>query len=128
MMQEHTGTSSYHDQGLSNFNRPKSPQTHFPLRLEDGLIGLPPGVASHSEDIFDELNCLNLNITIPAGANERSNLPVLIYIHGGGGFSGSNGDWWCDGGSIVKRSMEIGKPVIAVTIKYVSHLHRCSIT
>jgi len=59
-----------------------------------------------------------LNITTPAGVNEKSKLPVLIYIHGGGGFSGSNGDWWTDGGSIVKRSMEIGKPVVAVAIKY----------
>jgi Carboxylesterase family len=105
---------------LSNFHRPKCPQPQFPLRLEDELIGLPPGVVSHSEDVFDEFNCLNLNVTTPAGASETSNLPVLIYIHGGGGFSGSNGDWWCDGGSIVKRSMEIGKPVISVVIKYVS--------
>ncbi|PMD40957.1 alpha/beta-hydrolase [Hyaloscypha variabilis F] len=97
---------------------PKCPQPQFPLRLEDGLIGLPPGVATHSEDNFDEYNCLNLNITTPAGANERSNLPVLIYIHGGGGFSGSNGDWWTDGGSIVKRSTEIAKPVVAVAINY----------
>ncbi|KAE9368039.1 alpha/beta-hydrolase [Stipitochalara longipes BDJ] len=97
---------------------PKCPQRHFPLRLEDELIGLPPGVATHSEDIFDEYNCLNLNITTPAGVNEKSNLPALVYIHGGGGFSGTNGDWWCDGGSIVKRSMEIGKPVIAVAINY----------
>jgi carboxylesterase type B len=65
-----------------------------------------------------------LNITTPAGANERSNLPVLIYIHGGGGFSGSNGDWWTDGGSIVKRSTEIAKPVVAVAIKYVFPLER----
>jgi hypothetical protein len=105
--------------GLSNSRRPKCPQPPFPLRLEDELIGLPPGVASHSEDIFDEFNCLNLNVTTPAEASATSNLPVLIYIHGGGGFSGSNGDWWCDGGSIVKRSMEIGKPVISVVIKYV---------
>jgi carboxylesterase type B len=110
-------------QDLSNFNRPKCPQPQFPLRVEDGLIALPPGLATHSEDIFDEFNCLNLNITSPAGANERSELPVLIYIHGGGGFSGSNGDWWCDGGSIVKRSMEIGRPVIAIAIKYTSLLN-----
>ncbi len=103
---------------FSKCRRPKCPQAQFPLRLEDGLIGLPHGAASHSKDIFDEFNCVNLNITTPAGVSEKSNFPVLIYIHGGGGFSGSNGDWWCDGGSIVKRSMEIGKPVVAVAIKY----------
>jgi carboxylesterase type B len=76
-------------------------------------------VESHSEDIFDEFSCLNLNITTPTGAKEGDNLPVMVYIYGGGGFSGSNGDWWCDGGSIVKRSMEIGKPIVMVAIKYV---------
>lgn len=103
---------------LTNY-RPKFPQPHFPLRLEDGLIGLPYGLASHSPDIFDEFNCLNLNITTPAGINSDSDRPVMVYIHGGGGFSGSNGDWWCDGASLVKRSIEIGKPIVAVAIKYV---------
>jgi carboxylesterase type B len=87
--------------------------------LEDGLIHLPAGVGSHSEDIFDEFSCLNLNITTPAGTKQGDDLPVMVYIHGGGGFSGSNGDWWCDGGSIVKRSVEIGKPIVIVAIKYV---------
>lgn len=123
-MQPLMGMSFFMIQDSSNLCRPKCPQPQFPLRLEDGLIGLPPGIATHSQDIFDEFDCLNLNITTPAGANEKSDLPVFIYIHGGGGFSGSNGDWWCDGGSIVKRSMEIGKPVIAVAIKYMLFSHR----
>jgi len=74
-------------------------------------------VGSHSEDIVDEISCLNLNITTPAGANEGDDLPVMVYIHSGGGVSGSNGDWWCDGGNIVRRSLEIGKPIVMVAIK-----------
>lgn len=85
--------------------------------MEDGLIGLPREKASHAEDIFDEFNCLNLNITTPDGSNKNSKLPVMVYIHGGGGWSGANSDWWCDGKSIVKQSMRIGKPVVHVAIK-----------
>jgi carboxylesterase type B len=81
------------------------------------LIGLPPGVASNAEDIFDEFECLNLNITMPAGATSESNLPVLVNVHGGGCFTGSNSDWWNDGGSIVKRSIDAGKPIVHVNIK-----------
>jgi acetyl esterase/lipase len=101
---------SQQNSSLKFNTRAKCPQTFYPLRLEDGLIHLPAGVGSHSEDIFDEFSCLNLNITTPAGTKQGNDLPVMVYIHGGGGFSGSNGDWWCDGGSIVKRSIEIGNP------------------
>jgi hypothetical protein len=34
----------------------------------------------------------------------------MVYIHIEGGYSGSNGDWCCDGANTVKRSMENGKP------------------
>ncbi|PVH79021.1 alpha/beta-hydrolase [Cadophora sp. DSE1049] len=97
---------------------PKCPQPPQTVRLEDSLIGLPASITSHQPDIFSEFECLNLNITTPAGAKAGDNLPVLVYVHGGGGFSGSNSDWWCDGGSIVKRSVEIAKPVIMVAINY----------
>ncbi|KAF7863066.1 hypothetical protein EAF04_007149 [Stromatinia cepivora] len=97
---------------------PKCPQATIPVRMEDGLIGIPKEVASHAEDIFDEFNCLNLNITTPDGSNESSKLPVIVYIHGGGGWSGANSDWWCDGGSIVKQSIKIGKPIVHVAINY----------
>lgn len=94
--------------------------------MEDGLIGLPPHLASHVEDVYDEFNCLHLNITSPNNARKGSNLPVMVYIHGGGGRSGANSDWWCDGGSLVKKSVELGKPVIMIAIKlassFISHL------
>jgi carboxylesterase type B len=96
---------------------PKCPQPIFPVRMEDALIQIPTGLASHAEDVFDEFECLNLNITTPAGSNETSQLPVLIYIHGGGGFSGANSDWWCDGSSIVAESIKFGKPIVMVAIK-----------
>ncbi|KAM3068038.1 hypothetical protein ACMFMG_011086 [Clarireedia jacksonii] len=97
---------------------PKCPQPIFPKRMEDALIEVPTGFAAHSEDVFDEFECLNLNITTPAESNEASQLPVLIYIHGGGAFSGANSDWWCDGNSIVAESIRLGKPIVMVAINY----------
>lgn len=37
-----------------------------------------------NESFVDELNCCNLHITLPAGCTPTSNLPVLVFIHGGG--------------------------------------------
>ncbi|KAH6690794.1 Alpha/Beta hydrolase protein, partial [Leptodontidium sp. MPI-SDFR-AT-0119] len=110
--------TSFEKQTDSTRYGPKCPQPPQTARLEDTLIGLPASIASHQPDTFSEFQCLNLNITTPAGAKAGDDLPVLVYVHGGGGFSGSNSDWWCDGGSIVKRSVEIGKPIITVAINY----------
>ena len=82
--------------------------------MEDALIGIPAPIDPAT---FDEFNCLNLNINIPAGTKAGDDLPVMVYVHGGGGFSGSNADWWCDGGSMVKRSVEIGRKVIVIAVK-----------
>ncbi|GIK05682.1 hypothetical protein Aspvir_009795 [Aspergillus viridinutans] len=37
-----------------------------------------------------DLNCLNLNITVPAGTTGTSKLPVFLFIHGGGLVLGAN--------------------------------------
>lgn len=97
--------------------RPKCPQPSLPTRLEDPLIGVTSAKAQHATDTFSEFECLNLNIIAPAGQRFGSDLPVMVYIHGGGGYSGANSDWWCDGGSLVKRSLNEGKGVIHVALK-----------
>ncbi|KUJ07176.1 alpha/beta-hydrolase [Mollisia scopiformis] len=94
---------------------PTCPQPLFPTRMEEALIGIPSPI---DPSTFDEFECLNLNITVPANTKPNAGLPVMVYVHGGGGFTGSNADWWCDGGGIVKRSVEIGKPVVVVAINY----------
>lgn len=97
---------------------PKCPHTNFPIRMEDALIGVTPDLATHQAHIFDEFECLNLNITTPAHVHRGSSLPVMLYIHGGGGHSGANSDWWNDGTSIVKQSIALGKPIVSVAINY----------
>ncbi|KAH7327085.1 Alpha/Beta hydrolase protein [Rhexocercosporidium sp. MPI-PUGE-AT-0058] len=99
--------------------RSKCPQNVTDTRIEEILIGTPPGkVPENMPDLFDEYHCLNLNITTPPGAREGNDYPVLVYIHGGGGSSGSNSDWWCDPSGLVSKSITMDKPVVVVAINY----------
>ncbi|KAI0070994.1 carboxylesterase [Panus rudis PR-1116 ss-1] len=81
------------------------------------LFGLTPDAVPHQALKQDEFECLNLNITVPADATSTSHLPVMLWIHGGG-VRGSGSHWLYDGGAFVQKSMQIGKPVILVTINY----------
>jgi carboxylesterase type B len=86
--------------------------------LEGDLIGTPPKFPpQNAPDVFDEFECLNLNITTPPNSHEGSDFPVMVYIHGGGGYAGSNSDWWCDGGALVSKSIAMEKPIVHVAIK-----------
>ncbi|TFY54861.1 hypothetical protein EVG20_g9537 [Dentipellis fragilis] len=64
-----------------------------------------------------ESECLNLNITCPAGLTSESALPVMIWIHGGGA-RGSGSQWLYDGGALVQSSIRMGKPVVLVTFNF----------
>lgn len=59
---------------------------------------------------------LNLSVTVPETGNSKP-LPVFVFIHGGGLATGS-GTWpQYDHAAIVRRSAELGKPVIGVNFK-----------
>ncbi|KAJ4212289.1 hypothetical protein NW759_011677 [Fusarium solani] len=62
--------------------------------------------------------CLNMNITVPQEASPSSKFPVMVFIHGGGFFTGAN--WWpqVDTKQIVRLSIQQGKPIIAININY----------
>lgn len=87
--------------------------------MEQGLIQhlLPkpefPGVS--------DVDGLSLNLTVPGNVENIANLrdlPVLTFIHGGGFAVG--GSWWpqYDLAKFVKLSVDLGKPVIAISINY----------
>lgn len=69
--------------------------------------------------VYPELSedCLYLNIVRPSGYASQ-NLPVALWIHGGGLAEGSGIDQRYNLSFIVKRSVDIGKPIIAVSINY----------
>ncbi|KAF2966150.1 hypothetical protein GQX73_g7433 [Xylaria multiplex] len=72
--------------------------------------------------VESEFDCLNLNIVRPstaglsrAGIHESATLPVLVWIHGGGG---TGSDPLNDPGRLVLRSLEIGSPIIAALLNF----------
>jgi carboxylesterase type B len=59
-------------------------------------------------------DCLNLNVYAPSHATPESNLPVMVYIYGGGFTVGSSAIPLYDGKFII----DAGGDVIVVTINY----------
>ena len=62
------------------------------------------------------IDSLNLNITVPDIETKRQ-LPVLVFIHGGGFLMGSSHWPQYDPSRLVKLSVETESPVIAINIK-----------
>ncbi|KAJ6597386.1 Alpha/Beta hydrolase protein [Mycena sp. CBHHK59/15] len=61
--------------------------TEYPNFCIQGSTGFGDAGGAGTED------CLKVNIYAPAGAKAGSNLPVLVYIHGGGYFYGNPRNW-----------------------------------
>lgn len=84
----------------------------FPTSVLGELSNIPifQKITNAGED------CLTLDIRRPAGTKAGANLPVLVWIFGGGFEQGSSGMY--DGSSIVSASVELDMPVIFVTMNY----------
>lgn len=63
-------------------------------------------------------DCLNLNVVRPEGAYPGLDLPVLVWIYGGGWRQGSNRDPEFNTSYMVQTSVEIGHSIIVVSINY----------
>jgi carboxylesterase type B len=66
-------------------------------------------------------DCLNLNVIRPSKANstaEKDGLPVLVWIFGGGLYTGSTADPQYNLSGVVKVSQDLGQPIIAVSLNY----------
>ncbi|EON99732.1 putative carboxylesterase family protein [Phaeoacremonium minimum UCRPA7] len=61
-------------------------------------------------------DCLSLNVIRPSG--DLKDLPVLVWIYGGGLYTGSTADPQYNLSGIVKLSQEMGQPLIAVDMNY----------
>ncbi|KAF2750997.1 carboxylesteras-like protein [Sporormia fimetaria CBS 119925] len=77
-------------------------------------VRLHPEVPAHSD-----LDGLNLNITVPSEVlNGAKDLPLYVFIHGGGFAVGPSWYPHYNTTPLVKFSSEIGKPIIGVSINY----------
>jgi carboxylesterase type B len=88
-----------------------------------GDVTLPCEMGQGETEEMDEFECLHVNVTIPKpGPGERESsgksLPVFVWVHGGGLSVGSNNWPQYDLQRFVDRSVEIGKPVVAVAMNY----------
>ncbi|KAJ7765364.1 Alpha/Beta hydrolase protein [Mycena metata] len=65
-------------------------------------------------------DCLTLNVIRPAGVSEKSPVPVVVWIHGGGLISflttGGSGDFRYNGSWIVESSIANGKPIVFLSL------------
>lgn len=84
---------------------------------ELGLIQHDLPYAKHELRMSDT-DGLCLNITAPATTRPDANLPVFVFIHGGGFFTGSATWPQYDMRSFVRLSVDIGKPIVAVVLNY----------
>ncbi|GJD05333.1 carboxylic ester hydrolase [Colletotrichum higginsianum] len=62
-------------------------------------------------------DCLTLNVVRPAGKFDKP-LPVLVWIFGGGLYTGSVADPQYNLSGIVKVSQDMGQPIISVAMNY----------
>lgn len=61
-------------------------------------------------------DCLTVNVIRPSG--NYTNLPVLVWIYGGGLYAGSTADPQYNLSGIVRASQDMDQPVIAVDMNY----------
>ncbi|KAL9109755.1 MAG: hypothetical protein Q9227_005624 [Pyrenula ochraceoflavens] len=92
----------------STFSDVKPARQYYPACV--GYGGDQIGYAE-SED------CLALNVVRPAGYEDQE-LPIALWIHGGGLQMGSAVDRRYNLSFIVQNSVSIGKPIIGVSIQY----------
>ena len=71
-----------------------------------------PQTASTVADVSSENeDCLRLNVTAPASAAQGDRLPVMVWVHGGGGTNGS-------GASFDPHRLVVDNDVVVVTVNY----------
>ncbi|RMJ17766.1 hypothetical protein CDV36_002575 [Fusarium kuroshium] len=84
-----------------------------PVIMPHGAVEMEMQLIQQSIPKFDvppmsDLDGLNLNITLPKDCNETSQLPVLVFVHGGSFTFGSSSYPHYDQSRIVKLSVEVG--------------------
>ncbi|KAG0202248.1 hypothetical protein BGX28_005185 [Mortierella sp. GBA30] len=98
-------------------NGPISPQSTNLVNFSSVISGLPEEMAY--EEWMNERDCLNCNIYMPSSAlNSEEELPVLVWIYGGGFRNGGIASPLYDCTELVATAIELKKPMVVVAINY----------
>jgi carboxylesterase type B len=102
---------------------PSCPQKRGAQAWDLTLIGddlqLETEEGQGEDEKMDEWGCLTVNVSVPKGVERTGKgLPVFVWVHGGGLAMGSNNWPQYNLQKFVARSVELGKPVIAVAVNY----------
>jgi carboxylesterase type B len=73
---------SLRSSSLVVYRSPICPQPTSIKYVDAALIGVPDDLVPEQNFKQDEFECLNLNITCPAGLTPQSRLPVMLWVHG----------------------------------------------
>lgn len=86
--------------------------SNFPKSVVGQLVDLPlfQTITNSGED------CLTLDIRRPSGTQPGADLPVLVWIYGGGFETGSTQTY--DGSNFVSSSMKLDMPIVFVAMNY----------
>ncbi|EKM55972.1 uncharacterized protein PHACADRAFT_256969 [Phanerochaete carnosa HHB-10118-sp] len=91
------------------------PQQPFPSSIINNVTELLLETFGNTSTPSGE-DCLNLNVWTPANITTGTQLPVVVWIFGGGFEADSPNSY--DGSVIVSRSVEMNQPVVYVSINY----------
>lgn len=81
-----------------------------------GPAGLP---LSASPVVAVSEDCLNLNVARPCGITPGDQLlPVMVYIYGGGFFTGQNGETVISPDGLILEAVQNGLPILHVAMNY----------
>ncbi|KAH9968416.1 carotenoid ester lipase precursor [Lactifluus volemus] len=93
------------------------PADKFGSSCPQQRLDLPPDLDSPLNSLSTTLeDCLTINVITPENATPTSQLPVVVWIFGGGFEIGGTAIY--DGGVLVGRSVEIGQPIVFVSMNY----------
>lgn len=91
------------------------------------LLGVVEALAYH-QILGQSEDCLNLNVQIPKGTKAGDNLPIMLWIHGGGFELGSSAALGAEqtatpgliyqDANVVARSINMGQPMIFVSANH----------
>ncbi|KAK5192072.1 hypothetical protein LTR47_003529 [Exophiala xenobiotica] len=96
------------------------PSSYYPPTAFDNEMSFIQQTIPKPTVVHSDLECLNLNITVPktTGNSTGKKLPVFVWIHGGGFILGANSWPHYDHAKLVKLASERGVPVIGVGINF----------